>query len=77
MLPKFLKKYFWDCDFSKLNLKEYENFITVRILNYGNDESIMWLMSNIDKSSLINSIKKSREIDNKTRNYWEIILDIK
>ena len=75
MLPAFLKKYFWDCNFSDLNLKQYKYFIAIRILNYGNEKSIKWLTSKIDKKTIIKAIK-NREIDDKTKNYWELILDI-
>lgn len=74
-LPLVFKKYFWDCDFTILNLKDYIDFITVRILNYGNDESIKWLVSHIKRDTLIKIINKSRELDDKTSNYWSLMLN--
>lgn len=74
-LPGQFKKYFWDCDFENLNLKQYSFFIIERVLNYGNIESIRWLLLNVDEEALLEVVRKSRNIDKKTRNYWKIMLD--
>jgi len=39
-LPEFLKKYFWDVDFSKLDKEAYSQFIIERILEYGDQKAI-------------------------------------
>lgn len=74
-LPVYLKKYFWECDFDKLSLNNYSFFITERILNYGNAESIKWMLGKIDLQLLTEVIARSKNIDKKTKNYWKIILD--
>jgi hypothetical protein len=73
-LPKSFKKYFWDCNFNEITLDTYSFFITERILRYGNMDSVNWLLNKIDKKFLKIVIKKSRNLDNKTKNYWETIL---
>ena len=75
-MPDSFKKYFWVCDFESLRLEDYFDFITVRILNYGNDESVRWVISNIKKDKLIKIVLKSRELDDKTKNYWCIMLGL-
>ena len=72
-LPEFLKKYFWDCDFENISLREYPFFIIERILNYGNSDAIRWLMSNVDEESIRKIVKSSRNLNKKTKNYWEIM----
>ena len=76
MLPLSFKKYFWDCDFGSLSWEKYKIFITERILNYGNMESVEWVTNLIDKIELLELVKNSRNLDAKTRNYWTLKLDI-
>jgi hypothetical protein len=73
-LPQMLSKYFWDCDFENLSMNQYGFFITERILNYGNIPSLQWLFTQIDKVFLAEVIDKSRNLNKKTRNYWNLVL---
>jgi len=72
-LPEFFKKYFWDCDFENISLQEYSVFIIERILNFGNSDAIRWLMSNVDEESIRKIVRSSRNLNKKTKNYWEIM----
>lgn len=73
-LPEQYRKYFWDCDFEKITLESHPIFITERLLNYGDDQTLKWLLDRIDKNDLKNVVNKSRNLDKKTRNYWNILL---
>jgi len=44
-LPGMLRKYFWDCEFEALSMKQYPIFISERILNLGDIDSLRWLFS--------------------------------
>jgi hypothetical protein len=72
VLPVELKKYFWDCHFDELCLSQHAAFITERILNFGNLQAVKWLLSVIDASFLMDVIEHSRNLDQKTRNFWKI-----
>jgi len=72
-IPGEFKKYFWDCNFSEITWDAYSFFITERILQFGNSDSIEWLLNKIDKNYLQSVLKKSRILDKKTINYWEIV----
>jgi hypothetical protein len=65
-LPEQYKKYFWDCDFNEINMEKYQFFITERLLNYGNEQTLKWLLARINKIDLENVVKKSRNLDKKT-----------
>ena len=73
-LPKMLRKYFWDCSFEDLRLAQYPVFISERILNLGDMDSLRWLFSKIDKEFLIDLVNKSRNLNKKTKNYWKLML---
>ena len=73
-LPEMLRKYFWDCSFEDLRLAQYPIFISERILNLGDMDSLRWLLSKIDKEFLIDLVNKSRNLNKKTKNYWKLML---
>lgn len=73
-IPDILKKYFWDCNFDELNMNEHKFFIAERILRFGNIDSVKWLLQAIDTNFLKNIIQKSRNLDDKTKNFWQIML---
>jgi len=73
-LPEKFRKYFWDCDFDKLTIEKYPKFITERILNYGDWDSIRWLFGFIKSDFTKQLIESSRNLNEKTRNFWKIIL---
>ena len=73
-IPLKFKKYFWDCRFDEIKWDTYSFFITERILQYGNIESVKWLLEIYSNDFLINVLKTSRNLDKKTVNYWNTIL---
>lgn len=77
VLPGFLKKYFWDTEFSDLDKKKYSHFIIERILEYGNKEAIAWMNDNFSQKEIKNVVCKSRNLSKKTVNFWQFIFDIK
>jgi hypothetical protein len=73
-LPLLFKKYFWDCDFSTLTLEQYPRFISERILNYGDLTALQWLLRHVDKELIRTLVSHSRSLDDKTRNFWKLML---
>jgi hypothetical protein len=72
-IPEKFRKYFWDCDFSSLSMKKHSKFIIERILNFGTLNDIQWLRKNVSSSRFREISTKSRRLDKRTRNYWNII----
>lgn len=75
-LPERFKRYFWDVSFDELSFATNSRFIAERILNYGNQEDIKWLLSNLDRDFLKAIVKSSRNLNVKTRNYWKLVLEL-
>ncbi len=73
-LPEYLKKYFWDCAFQELDMRRHAVFVAERILNFGNVQSLKWLLSVVDTQFIEELVEHSRNLDKKTRNYWKIML---
>jgi hypothetical protein len=73
-LPKEFQRYFWDVAFDELTLEKYPRFIAERILNYGDLSGIKWLLSRTDRKFIRTLVDNSRNLNPKTRNYWQIML---
>jgi len=71
-LPKEFKKYFWDVDFKKLSFKKYSFYILERIMRLGDIEALKWLLK-IPRNKILEVVRRSREIDPKTRNFWKVV----
>jgi hypothetical protein len=74
-LPKDFQRYFWDVSFEDLTIEKYRGFITERILNYGDLTAIKWLLSWSDRQFIRALIENNRNLNNKTRNYWHLMLE--
>lgn len=78
-LKKNFKKYFWEYNFNELsdNVDKYRMFIAERLLNFGDISAIKWLKKYYLLNEILDIVKKSRNIDKITKNYWLTIYDTK
>ena len=47
VIPRYIKKLFWDTGPERVDKEKHKDYIIVRMLNYGTPESIMWLMVDV------------------------------
>jgi hypothetical protein len=74
-LPEGFKKYFWDVAFDELSLEKYPRFVAERLLNYGDLNVIEWLLAATSREFIRSVVKTSRNLNAKTKNYWQILLN--
>ncbi len=74
--PAFLKQYFWDIDFAKLDFNESRTFILKRVLDRGDTKALNWLSKNFTKKEIEKLILSSRDLSQKTANFWADFLNI-
>jgi len=74
-VPYTLKKYFWDSDFTRLNISEHGNYILGKLMLYGNVESMMWVIRNFDRSMITTylSTKGKSVLDKRSYAFWNTI----
>ena len=75
-LPEFLRSLFWEVDFSEVQLKSHMRYVVERILEYGNDQSVIWLRKTVTPKEIAEVVKSSRAISPNTAALWALILDI-
>ena len=76
MLPKFLKKYFWEVDLDKLNFRERPEYVALRLLEYGDIKALRWLFRNFSEKKIKNIIKQQKGLSLKSLYFWSSFFDI-
>lgn len=76
-LPPFLKQYFWDVDFDKIDPEKKPRYVIARILELGDQKATKWLNQNFSQKEIIEATKNTRELSQKSANFWSIIYQIK
>lgn len=74
--PAFLKKYFWDIDFDKLDIEKHRIYVLSRILDYGDEKTTIWMWNNFKKSEIKNILSNFRGLSQKSANFWALILNL-
>jgi len=75
-LPQFLKKYFWEVDFDKLDLEKRYEYVTLRLLEYGDVDALHWLFRNISKKKIKEVIEKRRGLSSRSLYFWSYFFKI-
>lgn len=74
--PAFLKKYFWDIDFAKLNPDKSPVYVIERLLEIGDDRTIRWLLATFNVNLVREVVMTSRVLSPETASFWSTILKI-
>jgi hypothetical protein len=75
-LPEFLRKYFWDADFDKIDPEKYPHYLVERILEYGDKSAVKWMTENFKKSEIKKTLMKKKGISPKSAAYWALIFGV-
>lgn len=74
--PSFLKKYFWDIDFAKLDPKKRPEYVIERILELGDVKAVRWVLKTFPKNVIKKTLMTRRGFSPKTAVFWATILGI-
>ena len=75
-LPKFLEKYFWEVEFKKLNFEENKDFITGRLLEYGDPKALRWLFNYVEKKTIKDILFRKKGLSPKSANFWAVFFGL-
>ena len=76
-MPTEFKKYFWDTDFSKLDIKKNINYIISRLFCEGNLDAIRFIKNTYSENEIIKAIKETRNLNKVTANFLKNIYNLK
>lgn len=75
MVNKNNRKLFWDVNFEN-DVKKNAPFIIGRILEYGDENDIKWMLENFKIFQIKQILSGKRDISLKSANYWASILGV-
>ena len=75
-LPEHLRKYFWDVEFEKIDLRTHRAYVLQRILEYGDEKAVAWMRKHFKKVEIRDTLSHFRGCSRKSANYWATILDV-
>jgi len=70
-LPEFTQPFFWDTDVTQIDASKDYYIIIERLIEYGNDPAIKWMMATYPKEQIQEVVKTSRKISGKTASLWQ------
>ena len=74
--PKFLKKYFWEIDFDRLDVEAHPQYILERILEYGDERAIRWMMRRFSRAEVADILFRFRSLSPKSANFWAVVFNV-
>ena len=75
-IPESVKIILWDVEVNKLDIRRHKKFIIERIIKYGNEKDVKWMLETYSLKEIGEVVKKSKNIDRKSANYWALRLNI-
>ncbi len=69
----FRQTLFWDVNPQNIDPKKHAVYIIERILDFGNEKEVRWMMHYYSRPLIAKVVKKSRVIDIKSRSLWSLI----
>ena len=74
---KFRQALFWDVNPSKIDSRKNARYVIERILDFGNDNEVRWMLKNYSRAMLKKIVAKSRSLAPRTKILWTLILKSK
>lgn len=75
-LPDFLRPYFWDVDFDKLDPEAKSVFVAQRVIDRGTTPALKWLLKQYSIEVVKQALLTSRDLTRKTANFWADVLSV-
>lgn len=75
-VPKEFCHLFWDTDQKKIDLKKNARYIIERVLENGDLKSLKWIQILYPAGLIIETLKTSRKISPKSKNFWAIWFEV-
>lgn len=76
LLSQLNKTYFWDVDYSGMDVRKSQKLIIERVMLYGNLAEIKLIKEFYGKKTLISTLCKINYIDPKNLNFFSLLFDI-
>lgn len=68
--PHFRQSLFWDVEAKNIDTQKHAVYIIERILDFGNDNEVRWMLETYSKQMVRKIVKTSRVLHAQTRPLW-------
>lgn len=70
---RFRQSLFWDVDPKTIHPQRNARYVIERILDFGNDKEVKWMIHYYPRELIRNVVMNSRELHNKSRSLWSLV----
>ena len=71
---KFRPTLFWDVDPKTIDPKKHAKYVIVRVLDFGNDSEVRWMVGRYSRRLIASVVEKTRGLNPRTRSLWRAVL---
>ena len=75
-LPEFMRPYFWDVEFSDIDIKKSKHFITKRAIDRGNTSAVKFVIKTYGLDAIKEVVLTTRDLSRPTGNFWADMLSL-
>lgn len=73
---RFRPSLFWDVDPKTIDPKKHARYIIERILDFGNDDEVRWMVKFYPQALICDTTRRSRVLHDKTKVFWSLMCKI-
>jgi hypothetical protein len=77
MVPNALRPLFWDTNLSTFKPAAFPDYTIFRVLEYGDDEALIWLRETFSSAEIRRVIRTERRLSPKSATFWALVYDIR
>jgi hypothetical protein len=75
-LPADLFHYFWDIDPAQLDVDCYRAYVVERLLEYGDETAVRWLLATFPPAEMAEVLRTSRQLSRRSANFWALYFGV-
>ncbi len=75
MAFRFRRSLFWDADPRAIDPRRHARYIIERILDFGEEDEVRWLVRTYPRRLITDTIARSRVLHEKSRSLWKLVFD--
>jgi hypothetical protein len=70
---RFRRSLFWDADPKAIDPRRHARYIIERILDFGDEKELRWLVSYYPRRLIKDTVARSRVLHAKSRSLWKLV----
>ncbi len=75
-IPDHLKRFFWDTDISRIDIRKKPLWLVARILDKGDIQAIDWLRQTFSDDDIRQTLTSSRDVSLRSASFWARIYGV-